>query len=284
MQETHSTKKDVKRWKMESGCRLFCSRGSSNAKGVLILIKQSLQVQVLDSKIDKNGRYVILKCKIGNETYTLSNIYAPNTDNPQFFTDITEQIDAFETDLKIIGGDFNLVLDLTVDKQGGIPLTHTESLKILVAYIAQNDLINVWRELNQDVRRYTWCRIHLTPIFVCLDFFLVTDTVFQSVISTDILPGFKTDHSMPIMHISLGDNSRGSGYWKFNTSLLTDKTFVDQLQKHFEIEIAQEYNETNVVCRISVHLNVILDQFLDCKFIIHYCTQFTVHKLVQNYV
>ena len=30
-------------------------------------------------------------------------------------------------------------------------------------------------------------------------------------------------------------------------------------------------------------LNVILDQFVDCKFIIHYYTQFTVHKLVQNY-
>ena len=30
-------------------------------------------------------------------------------------------------------------------------------------------------------------------------------------------------------------------------------------------------------------LNVILDQFVDCKFMIHYYTQFTVHKLVQNY-
>ena len=28
-------------------------------------------------------------------------------------------------------------------------------------------------------------------------------------------------------------------------------------------------------------LNVILDKFVDCKFIIHYYTQFTVHKLVQ---
>ena len=30
-------------------------------------------------------------------------------------------------------------------------------------------------------------------------------------------------------------------------------------------------------------LNAILDQFVDCKFIIHYYTQFTVHKMVQNY-
>ena len=29
-------------------------------------------------------------------------------------------------------------------------------------------------------------------------------------------------------------------------------------------------------------LNVIVDKFVDCKFIIHYYTQFTVHKLVQN--
>ena len=29
-------------------------------------------------------------------------------------------------------------------------------------------------------------------------------------------------------------------------------------------------------------LNVILDQFVDCKFIIHYYRQLTVQKLVQN--
>ena len=29
-------------------------------------------------------------------------------------------------------------------------------------------------------------------------------------------------------------------------------------------------------------LNVILDQFVDCKFIIHYYRQLTVHKLVKN--
>ena len=34
---------------------------------------------------------------------------------------------------------------------------------------------------------------------------------------------------------------------------------------------------------IQNETNVVLDQFVDCKFIIHYYTQFTVHKLVQNY-
>ena len=48
-------------------------------------------------------------------------------------------------------------------------------------------------------------------------------------------------------------------------------------------------NETNVVLQMSVPfigkfqlLNVILDQFVVCKFIIHYYTKFTVHKLIQN--
>ena len=51
----------------------------------------------------------------------------------------------------------------------------------------------------------------------------------------------------------------------------------------------QGNNETNVVLQdvgtfywqISA-LNVILDQFVDCKFIIHYYRQLTVHKLVKN--
>ena len=129
-------------------------------------------------------------------------------------------------DLKIIGGDFNLVIDLALDKQGGQNSTHIESVKILKEYIEQCDLKDIWRQMNPDVRRYTWRTLRPNPIFVRIDFFLVTDRIQQSVINTEIVPGYKTDHSMPTMTIEIGCTTRGPGYWKFNTSLLDDLEFT----------------------------------------------------------
>ena len=48
-----------------------------------------------------------------------------------------------------------------------------------------------------------------------------------------------------------------------------------------EIHFTKRDKRSFAGCRYL--LNVILDQFVDCKFIKHYYTQFTVHRLVQNY-
>ena len=44
--------------------------------------------------------------------------------------------------------------------------------------------------------------------------------------------GFKTDHSMIIIIISaaLHSNQRGPGYWKLNTSFLSDANYVNQIR------------------------------------------------------
>ena len=61
---------------------------------------------------DKEGRFVILDASQGSNIYTIVNLYAPNNDDPGFIMKISEQIDNVGNDLKIIGGDFSLVLDL----------------------------------------------------------------------------------------------------------------------------------------------------------------------------
>ena len=48
---------------------------------------------------------------------TLCNLYAPNDDKPDFFRDISTYLREFQCDKIIIGGDFNLVLDITKDKR-----------------------------------------------------------------------------------------------------------------------------------------------------------------------
>ena len=76
------------------------------------------------------------------------------------------------------------------------------------------NLTDTWRLFNPDVRRYTWRQNQ--PVIHCrlVDFFLVSESSLCDVTHADILPGFKTDHSMITLNVALHSNPRGNGFWK----------------------------------------------------------------------
>ena len=78
---------------------------------------------------DTNGGYIILYATINDMKYTLANVYVPNDDDPEFFVNFWQQIEQFEIDFKIVGGDWNLALDIDIDKQGGRNQTHPRAAK-----------------------------------------------------------------------------------------------------------------------------------------------------------
>ena len=62
----------------------------------------------------------------------------------------------------------------------------------------------------------------------------------------DILPGFITDHSLITLNISLHSNPRDRGFWKLNTSLLSDTDYIDMIKLTIE-QTKEEYkNGTSV--------------------------------------
>ena len=111
----------------------------------------------------------------------------------------------------IIGGDFNLVLDLDKDKKGGRAKTHTESVKVLQIFMAEHSLMDAWRILNPDSFQYTWRR--KKPEVHCrLDFFLASKGLMCKVTRANISVGYKTDHSLITIKVALHSNQRGPGF------------------------------------------------------------------------
>ena len=47
----------------------------------------------------------------------------------------------------------------------------------------------------------------------------------------DILPGYKTDHSLITLHLANNTNPKGLGFWKLNTSILLDGEYVDLIKE-----------------------------------------------------
>ena len=127
LQETHSTIKIETQWKNECGAEIITSHGSSNARGVAILIKAGFDCSIHQQILDLTGRYIIVKAVIKDKSYVLINIYAPNRDKDliNFFKNLfailqKENLEPEEN--IIIGGDFNCPLNLQLDKKGGLLL------------------------------------------------------------------------------------------------------------------------------------------------------------------
>ena len=87
---------------------------------------------------------------------TLATFYAPNEDNPNFFTSVFSQPLDFKGEEVIVGGDFNLVLDVDKEKKGGLARTHKKSREVITNFFENLDLIYACRVLNPESSRFTW--------------------------------------------------------------------------------------------------------------------------------
>ena len=75
LQETHSSQEIENSWFKDWPGKCFFSHGTSSARGVCILIKDSLNYVVHNSVTDTNGRYVILDISVGDYRMSIANIY-----------------------------------------------------------------------------------------------------------------------------------------------------------------------------------------------------------------
>lgn len=82
MQETYSRACVENIWRNEWGGRIVWSHGANYARGVAIVIKNGIDIQIEQEHSDDSGR-LLLKAIIQGEPYVLINLYAPNAEEHQ---------------------------------------------------------------------------------------------------------------------------------------------------------------------------------------------------------
>ena len=201
--------------------------------------------QLERSYSDPKGRFIICDIETNGRLFTLATTYAPNDDDPALFESFFSHLQDFHCDDIILGGDFNLVLNLQKDKKGGLAKTPTKAVNTINEHATKFDLVEAWRVSNPDVLRYTWRR-RKPEIHCRLDFFLVSQSLMCDVTHTDISAGFKTDHSMVTIQVALHTNPRGPGFWKLNTSFLSETEYINQIRTTIE-GVKDEYQNDKSV-------------------------------------
>ena len=121
-------------------------------------------------------------------------------------------------------------MDVRKDKKGGNSTTYGNSLKEVQNIANSLDLIDVWRTLNPDGKRFT--RWRTKRVMHCrLDYFMISSSLTTGITNAGILPGYKTDHFLITIHLASNNNPRGPGFWKLNTSFLLDSEYIELIKK-----------------------------------------------------
>ena len=88
---------------------------SSSKTGVGILFNNNFNFQIHNVFSDPNGRFIRCDIVADSKRLTVANICAPNEDDLNFFHSFFDHLSSFRGEEIIIGGDFNLVLDVKKD-------------------------------------------------------------------------------------------------------------------------------------------------------------------------
>ena len=155
LQETHCSENTTATWSFEWGYKALFSCCSSASGGVAILFNNDFGFQFERSYSDPKGRFIICDIETNGRLFTL----ATNDDDPAFFDCFFSHLRDFRCDDIVLGGDFNLVLNLKKVKRGGLAKTHTKAVNVINDYVAKFDLVDAWRVSNPDILRYT-CHSH----------------------------------------------------------------------------------------------------------------------------
>ena len=188
-----------------------------------------------------NSRIIVLQAEIDDEMFLLINLCNPNTEAEQvkIFCELEWMLHIFSLDSYkniFFAGDFNCFLNSNLEASGGNPALKKKSVSKLIQLLEKYNLIDIWRIRNPFSKRYTFRKNHFSGyIQRFLDYISVSNTLQESLQQTSILPSFCSVHSTILVSYNKPTKiSMGKNFWKFNSSLVQDETFVLKLKEHIK--------------------------------------------------
>ena len=262
LQETHWIDRDLSSIKNIWRGDCFINGTKTNSRGVAILIKPNFEYKIEEVISNNEGNLIIIDFLLNDTSFRLINAYAPNTDSPEYFSEIESHIADTKMQHIILCGDLNLTLNPSLDNENYKHINNPCARNKLLDLMEKHQLCDIYRKLNPDTKRYTWRRKNPKKQ-ARLDYFITTNTLTDMIKDCQIKPGYRSDHSIVELAIIICKFQQGKGVWKFNCSLLKDKDYmvkinnaIDEEQLKYSINDPKEKMQ-NVISH-SLFLEVLL--------------------------
>jgi exonuclease III len=239
IQEAHIEEENLNDWKDVWKGRIIYSCGTNNSRGVVILVRENLEHEIIEEVSDEYGRWIIVTITLKGVTLTIANFYGPNDDDPSHIEKMITELHRIRPTKLVVAGDFNLVQNINIDKHGGLPRTNFKCQKKLQDWMEEEEISDIWRIKNPDKRMYTWISKTQHKVMSRLDFILLSDTLQTSYLDSSIVPGYMSDHACTTLTLRVPEGDRGKGFWKYNSQLSTYPELKTQIENIIKVTIEE---------------------------------------------
>ena len=215
---------------------------------------------------NKTGRIISVTVETQKNKFQITNIYAPNIllQRKTFF----DKLECYVTPKYeiILGGDFNMVENLTMDKQGGNPnRQHIYGLEKLNQIKQNCNLIHIWRTQNSFQTKFTY-ENNILDFKSRIDHFYIWSNGKKdfSIRSDIILNNISDRHLICLSLKNITAHKRGPSYWKLNTSILGNKTHKQKIEtfwQHWKNKKNTYPNQTKWWDMAKLYIQVITKHF-----------------------
>ncbi len=245
LQETHLRTADLLRIKRAWMGHLYHSKFSQRARGAAIIIHRKVMFEETHTISDPNGRFVVVSGKLHNLPVILVSVYAPNWDNDEFFVKFFSSLPNVDDHHIIIGGDFNLVQDVSLDRSSSKQSFLSKSAKVVLDYAFRLGLSDPWRvKYPQDKVFSFFSHVHHT--FSRIDFFLLDNKLLNCVNACTYHTVVISDHAPVSIDVVLFPGRFTPPTWRFDSSRLSDDKFKDfvasQINLYFDLNQTPDIN------------------------------------------
>lgn len=231
LQETHLSKKEHEKFKKLGYVNSFYSSCKNSRRGVITLLPNFVNFELIKEEVDREGRYVIVKGRIDSVLVSLINVYAPPESDKTFLKSVFDQIESVSEGIVICAGDWNIILNYKMDTTSirRHKYNLSKSLNIL---IKESSLFDVWRDLHPLERDFThYSATH--KVHSRIDYFLMNITDRHRVKECTIGTADISDHNAIYLTIHL-DNINKKTLWRLNLGILNNMATVEDIKREIK--------------------------------------------------
>ena len=133
----------------------------------------------------------------------------------------------------IIGGDFNTIINPTLDKSNRTTTNHTwQSTDTIKQFMSDLGLGDGWRLQHPSSREYSfYSPVHHS--YSRIDLFLTSNSIISQISDSKIHPIIISDHAPVTFRWNPINQPKRSTKWRFNSSLLKDPEFDSYLRREW---------------------------------------------------
>ena len=119
----------------------------------------------------------------------------------QHFRQVSRTLSQIACENLIIGGDLNFVIDFQRDSNYSRQ-NNPAARKAFVQILEEEALTDIWQKMNPGKRAFTWTKLNPYK-YGRLDMIFVSDHLVDSVSSSSIIPGYRSDHSIVTLQMRM---------------------------------------------------------------------------------